>query len=132
MRSTPTDFLKRSGLINRSSIPWLRSHKLCPNLPRFLTKEITSVPRTSAQVSNPISCNRAKVTFPTPGILFNGNFKIKSSICSGVITYCPFGLFKSDAILARNLIGAIPAEAVRLSSAKICWRICCAINVAEP
>ena len=52
--------------------------------------------------------------------------------CAGVITYCPFGLLISEAILARNLIGAIPAEAVRFSSSAIAWRISWAISVAEP
>ena len=48
------------------------------------------------------------------------------------MTNCPFGLFISEAILARNLRGATPAEAVSFNSSKIAWRISCAIQVADP
>jgi hypothetical protein len=43
---------------------------------------------------------------------------------SGVTTHCPLALFSSLAILAKNLLGATPAEAVKLSSAEISSRIC--------
>ncbi len=39
------------------------------------------------------------------------------------MTKRPSGLRQSEAILARNLLGATPAEAVRLSSSRICWRM---------
>ena len=38
----------------------------------------------------------------------------------GWMTKRPLGLRQSEAILARNLLGATPAEAVRLSSSRIC------------
>jgi hypothetical protein len=41
-------------------------------------------------------------------------------------------LFQSLAILATNLFGATPAEAVMPTVSKIRWRICCAIRVALP
>ncbi len=37
---------------------------------------------------------------------------------------------QSEAILARNLLGATPAEAVRFSSSRICWRMAIATLVA--
>ncbi|MMZ71151.1 hypothetical protein D1872_344100 [compost metagenome] len=49
-----------------------------------------------------------------------------------MITYWPLGLLRSEAILARNFTGAIPAEAVRFNSSEMVWRIACAISVAEP
>ena len=74
----------------------------------------------------------AAETFPTPGILPSGSVFKNAGTSSGVMTYWPLGLFKSEAILARNLTGATPADAVRFSSLKIVWRISCAISVAEP
>ncbi|MNC43132.1 hypothetical protein D3C75_919800 [compost metagenome] len=56
---------------------------------------------------------------PTPGILLSGNCCKKAGTWAGVMTYWPFGLFNSEAILARNLMGAMPAEAVRFNSAAI-------------
>ena len=44
----------------------------------------------------------------------------------------PFGLFWSDAILAKNFKGATPAEAVSFNSCAMAWRIASAIQVAEP
>ncbi|MNN87787.1 hypothetical protein D3C81_2053890 [compost metagenome] len=74
----------------------------------------------------------AAETLPTPGILPSGRVFKKAGTSSGVMTYCPSGLFRSEAILARNLTGAIPAEAVKFNSLKMVWRISCAISVAEP
>ena len=48
----------------------------------------------------------------------------------GWMTKRPSGLRQSEAILARNLLGATPAEAVRLSSSRICWRMARATRVA--
>ena len=42
----------------------------------------------------------------------------------------PFGLFQSEAILARNLFGATPAEAVSPVTLKISVRIRSATSVA--
>ena len=55
-----------------------------------------------------------------------------SSTPLGVITYCPSGLFKSLATLAKNLLGATPAEAVTPTSCAITSRICLAMSVALP
>ena len=71
------------------------------------------------------------MTLPTPGRRPTGKGCIKASTCAGRITNKPSGLFQSDAIFARNLAGATPAEAVRFSSSRICARISCATAVAE-
>ena len=49
----------------------------------------------------------------------------------GRITHKPSGLFQSEAILARNLFGATPAEAVSPVSSRIAARIAIAVAVAE-
>lgn len=54
----------------------------------------------------------------------------KASTCAGLITYWPLGLFQSEAILARNLLGAIPADAVSPVASRICARIAWAVAVA--
>src|SRR5215470_3912478 len=46
------------------------------------------------------------------------------------MTKSPFGLRQSEAILARNLLGATPAEAVRFNSWRVCSRIVLATRVA--
>jgi len=47
------------------------------------------------------------------------------------MTNCPSGLRQSLAILARNLFGAMPAEAVSCVSSRIALRIAVATAVAE-
>ncbi len=39
------------------------------------------------------------------------------------MTKSPSGFFQSEAIFARNLFGATPADAVKLTSERICSRI---------
>src|SRR5256885_15406016 len=46
------------------------------------------------------------------------------------MTKQPSGFFQSDAILARNLFGATPADAVRFVSVRISRRIVSAVSVA--
>jgi hypothetical protein len=53
----------------------------------------------------------------------------KPSTSAGWITNNPFGLRQSEAIFARNLLGATPAEAIKFSSL-ICWRMALATLVA--
>ncbi|MNT31613.1 hypothetical protein D3C72_1674580 [compost metagenome] len=78
------------------------------------------------------SCSRrACVTLPTPGTLRTGKGSRKASTLLGRTTNRPSGLFQSDAILARNLLGATPADAVRPVSSRICWRMTWATSVAE-
>ncbi|CFW89275.1 Uncharacterised protein [Bordetella pertussis] len=71
------------------------------------------------------------MTLPTPGTLRTGKGCRKSSTREGLITNRPSGLFQSEAILARNLLGATPAEAVRPVSSRIWRRMICATSVAE-
>ncbi len=70
------------------------------------------------------------MTLPTPGTLFTGNGVRNASTRCGRITNWPSGLRQSEAILARNLFGAIPADAVNSVSARICARMVWAISVA--
>ena len=67
----------------------------------------------SPTVFMPSRCILCRVTLPTPGILPSGRSVKKASTFCGGRTNWPFGLFQSEAILAKNLFGATPAEAVR-------------------
>ena len=69
--------------------------------------------RTSTSRSMPRSRSRLAVTGPTPQSASTGSFCRKASTRSGAITVRPSGLRQADAIFARNLLGATPAEAVR-------------------
>ena len=53
------------------------------------------------------------MTGPTPQSASTGSRCRKLSILSGAMTVSPSGFFQPEAILARNLFGATPAEAVR-------------------
>ena len=70
------------------------------------------------------------MTLPTPGMRPTGRGRRKVSTSLGWMTKRPSGLRQSEAILARNLLGATPAEAVRFSSSRICWRMALATRVA--
>ena len=70
------------------------------------------------------------MTWPTPGRRPTGSGVRNCSIRCGRSTNCPSGLFQSLAILARNLLGATPAEAVSAVSSRICARIASAVAVA--
>ena len=59
------------------------------------------------------------VTGPTPHNASTGSFCRNGSTRSGLITVSPSGFFQPDAIFARNLFGATPAEAVSPVSARM-------------
>src|SRR5687768_4054778 len=60
----------------------------------------------------PRSRNRLAVTGPTPHNASTVSLERKCSTRSGAITVNPSGFFHADAIFARNLFGATPADAV--------------------
>ena len=59
------------------------------------------------------------VTGPTPQSASTGSFCRKASTRSGLITVRPSGFFQPDAIFARNLLGATPADAVSPVSSRM-------------
>ncbi len=61
----------------------------------------------------PTSRRRRAVTGPTPQSASTGRSRRNASTRSGATTVSPSGFFHPEAILARNLFGATPAEAVR-------------------
>ena len=61
----------------------------------------------------PAARSRRAVTGPTPHRASTGSLRRKRSTRAGATTVSPSGLRHADAILARNLLGAAPAEAVR-------------------
>ena len=61
----------------------------------------------------PASRSLRAVTGPTPHSASTGSSCRKLSTRSGAITVRPSGLRQPEAILARNLFGATPADAVR-------------------
>lgn len=60
----------------------------------------------------PRSRSRFAVAGPTPHSASTGSFWRNDSIRSGPTTVRPSGLRKPEAMLARNLFGATPADAV--------------------
>ncbi|KAG1257220.1 hypothetical protein G6F66_014722 [Rhizopus arrhizus] len=79
----------------------------------------------------PRAASLPSITLPTPGTRFTGSGSRNASTRCGGITNWPSGLRQSEAILARNLFGAIPAEAVSWVSSRICVRMVRAISVAS-
>ena len=71
------------------------------------------------------------VTGPTPHSASTGSCCRNFSTRPGAITVRPSGFFHPEAILARNLFGATPAEAVSASSSKIRFLIRLATFVAS-
>ena len=68
----------------------------------------------------PIARSFFAVTGPTPHSASTGSFCRKDSTRSGAMTVRPSGFCQPEAIFARNLFGATPAEAVSSSSSLIC------------
>ena len=61
--------------------------------------------------------SRAAVTCPMPWNFLMGRLPRKDSASDCSMTVSPSGFWKSEAVLARNLFGATPAEQVRPVSA---------------
>ena len=111
-------------------MPWASSHRRCPNDPRRARSISSPRARTSPTVWMPSSFSTASVALPTPGIFPTGSGIRNASTCDGLITKSPSGFFQSDAIFARNLLGATPADAVRSVSSRISRRIILPVSVA--
>ena len=92
--------------------------------------ELISMVRRSPTVRMPRLASRSAVTLPTPGRRSTGSGGRKALTSSGWITKRPSGLRQSEAIFARNLLGATPADAVRCSSSRMAWRMALATLVA--
>src|SRR5438552_1794032 len=75
--------------------------------------------RTSTRRSMPMARSFFAVTGPTPQSASTGSFCRKDSTLSGAITVSPSGFCQPEAIFARNLFGATPADAVRFSCSRI-------------
>src|SRR5690606_41687589 len=88
-------------------------------------------PRSATVLTQPAS-SLACITLPTPGRRPTGRGARNATTFRGGTTDRPSGLFWSEAILATNLLGATPAEAVSPVSARMSARIDSAIPVAEP
>ena len=67
----------------------------------------------------PAARRRRAVTGPTPHSASTGSLCRKPSIRSGATTVSPSGFRQAEAILARNLLGATPAEAVSPVSSRM-------------
>ena len=86
-------------------------------LPTIARRSSAAMARTSTSLSMPCARSRAAVTGPTPHSASMGNPCRKRSTRSGAMTVSPSGFCQPEAILARNLFGATPADAVRASLA---------------
>ena len=75
--------------------------------------------RTSTSLSMPCARSLRAVTGPTPHKASTGSPCRKCSTRSGATTVRPSGFCQPDAIFARNLFGATPADAVSPVAARI-------------
>ena len=82
-------------------------------LPTAARRTSGSAVRTSTSRSMPRARSRFAVTGPTPHSASTGSCCRNDSIRSGATTVRPSGLRQPEAIFARNLLGATPADAVR-------------------
>ena len=102
-------------------MPWARSRSHPAWLPTVRRRSSGSAWRTSTRRSRRMLRRRAAVTGPTPHSASTGSRCRNDSTRSGATTVSPSGFFHADAIFARNLLGATPAEAV----SPVVSRICC-------
>ena len=93
---------------------------------------LTGVVLNCSIVLIPISSRALFVTFPMPHIFETGRGSRICCLFSSVIMTKPSGFSKSEASLARNLLGAIPTEAVRSACSLISDFIRLPIVSAEP
>ena len=84
----------------------------------FASSALSAV-RMSTRRSMPIARSFFAVTGPTPQSASTGSFCRNASTRSGAMTVSPSGFCQPEAIFARNLFGATPAEAVSSSSLRI-------------
>src|ERR1700752_5098260 len=118
--SLPHDFAARFGTTGRSSTPSASRRSQSIWLPTASRRVPSSADRTSIRRLMPLSRRRVAVTGPTPHRASTGSRCRNSSTRSGGMTVKPSGFFHADAIFARNLFGATPADAVRPVVSRIC------------
>ena len=102
--ATPRDDRRCRRRADGAIRPCYRPHHEAPR---------SSTVRTSTSRSMPRARNFFAVTGPTPHSASTGSCCRNGSTRSGGITVRPSGFFHPDAIFARNLFGATPADAVR-------------------
>ena len=119
MRSAPWDLTTRSGTTRRSSRPQARAVSQPACDPTAACRVAGVALRTSTSFSIPCARSRFAVTGPTPHKASIGRSCRKASIRSGAMTVSPSGLRQPDAIFARNLLGATPADAVSPVSSRM-------------
>ena len=113
----------RCGVTGRSSIPSASRRSQSVRLPTARWSTRGSAVRTSTSWTTPAARSRFAVTGPTPQSASTGSFRRKASTRSVGMTVRPSGLSQSEAIFARNLLGAAPADTVSPTSSRIhCFR----------
>ena len=117
--SDPTDFLSRFGSTARSSSPCESRRRPPAQLPTACCSTSSGAVRTSTSRSMPAARSLAAVFGPTPQSASTGCSCRNRSMRSGEMTVNPSGLFQPEAIFARNLFGATPADAVSAVASRI-------------
>ncbi len=110
------DLGSRSSSTGASSRPVAMAQSQTPPLPKAAVSSPGDRCARSPTVSTPSSARTFWVLGPTPGIFPTGRGARKASASSGRITVIPSGFSMSEAILAMDLLGAIPMEQVRPTS----------------
>ena len=119
MRSEPDDFAVRFGVTGRSSTPSASRRSQSVRLPTARCSTWGSAVRTSTSRTIPSARSRFAVTGPTPHSASTGRRCRNASTRSAGMTVRPSGLSQSEAIFAKNLLGAAPAETVSSTSSRI-------------
>ena len=114
--SAPIDFGSCHGSTGRSSIPWASSQRWAPSAPRRASRRTGPGAASSPIVRAPGRSSRSAAG-PPPTAGGSAGSRRNAASWPGATSTRPSGFSRSDAIFARNLFGATPADAVRPTSA---------------
>ena len=110
--SQPIDLRSGFGVTGRSSSPNESRRSVSAQLPTALRRTSSSAVRTS-RAADPGGAQPARGHRPDAPQRVHRQLWRNRSTRSGAMTVSPSGFFQPDAIFARNLFGATPADAVR-------------------
>ncbi len=125
-----TDLVTPRSSTSLSSTPCASKYIPAPHLPNTSINLFRSNRASCPIVLIPSPCNISSFLRPIPCSLRTSSGSRNLATLSGSTTVRPSGLSRSEAILAADLVGAMPIEHVSPSCALICALISCAIFTA--
>ena len=125
VRSEPMDFSSRVVAISRESRPCEAAHspRAAAGDPVACMRAASSICDNSATECTPQALSRFSSDGPTPGMPRNGIICTNCADRAAGMSSMPFGLALVEAILATNLLQAMPTEQVTLNRSATCCRI---------